>query len=104
MAGDRGAADEATTDEIEAALRDVARLGGFFALDVVRGPAPGEGRLTPEGFAALARTVNERCGTAEARVWVSVAHLGLLAFRRRSCCLYYRVPGGSTCGDCCLIR
>jgi hypothetical protein len=22
-------------------------------------------------------------------------------FRRRSCCLYYRVPGGGVCGDCC---
>ena len=27
-----------------------------------------------------------------------------LAFRRRSCCLYYRVPGGRLCGDCCLTR
>lgn len=25
-----------------------------------------------------------------------------LLFRRRSCCLYYRVPGGGLCGDCCL--
>lgn len=25
-----------------------------------------------------------------------------LGFRRRSCCLYYRVPGGGLCGDCCL--
>ena len=25
-------------------------------------------------------------------------------FRRRSCCLYYRVPGGGTCGDCCFTR
>ncbi|MFF5724765.1 (2Fe-2S)-binding protein [[Kitasatospora] papulosa] len=24
-----------------------------------------------------------------------------LAFRRRSCCLYYRTPTGSQCGDCC---
>ncbi|GAB2999765.1 (2Fe-2S)-binding protein [Mycobacterium bourgelatii] len=23
-----------------------------------------------------------------------------LAFTRRSCCLFYRVPGGGTCGDC----
>jgi hypothetical protein len=23
-----------------------------------------------------------------------------LAFRRRSCCLYYRLPGGGYCGDC----
>lgn len=26
------------------------------------------------------------------------------AFRRRSCCLYYRVPGGGVCGDCCFVR
>jgi hypothetical protein len=26
------------------------------------------------------------------------------SFRRRSCCLYYRVPGGGTCGDCVLTR
>jgi hypothetical protein len=25
-----------------------------------------------------------------------------LAFRRRSCCLYYRTPAGSKCGDCAL--
>ncbi|MEV7283463.1 (2Fe-2S)-binding protein [Streptomyces sp. NPDC093252] len=25
-----------------------------------------------------------------------------LAFRRRSCCLYYRAPAGAKCGDCCL--
>ncbi|MEU1624732.1 (2Fe-2S)-binding protein [Streptomyces sp. NPDC020096] len=26
------------------------------------------------------------------------------AFARRSCCLYYRVPGGGLCGDCVLLR
>ncbi|WP_225882352.1 (2Fe-2S)-binding protein [Streptomyces aureocirculatus] len=26
------------------------------------------------------------------------------AFRRRSCCLYYRCPGGGLCGDCCFDR
>ena len=26
------------------------------------------------------------------------------SFRRRSCCLYYRVPGGGVCGDCCFPR
>lgn len=25
-----------------------------------------------------------------------------LAFRRNSCCLFYRLPGGGTCGDCAL--
>ncbi|WP_203881128.1 (2Fe-2S)-binding protein [Planotetraspora kaengkrachanensis] len=27
-----------------------------------------------------------------------------LQFRRRSCCLYYRVPGARRCGDCSLDR
>ncbi|MER7666632.1 (2Fe-2S)-binding protein [Streptomyces sp. NPDC096193] len=31
-----------------------------------------------------------------------VGPAGPLAFRRRSCCLYYRVPGAATCGDCVL--
>ncbi|WP_437064740.1 (2Fe-2S)-binding protein [Streptomyces sp. enrichment culture] len=26
------------------------------------------------------------------------------AFRRRGCCLYYRVPGAGVCGDCCFTR
>lgn len=29
---------------------------------------------------------------------------GQLRFVRRSCCLYYRLPGGGTCGDCPLRR
>jgi FhuF-like iron-sulfur protein/ferric iron reductase FhuF-like transporter len=28
---------------------------------------------------------------------------GRYGFRRRSCCLYYRVPGGGKCGDCALL-
>ncbi len=27
-----------------------------------------------------------------------------MAFRRQSCCLYYRLPGGGLCGDCCFQR
>lgn len=80
-------ADDVPADEVVEALRDVARLGGFFALDTVRGLTSGSGsgsgfgeeRLTREGFAARARTVNERYGTAEARIGVSIAHLGLAA-------------------------
>ncbi|MFF4272946.1 (2Fe-2S)-binding protein [Streptomyces sp. NPDC001536] len=39
-----------------------------------------------------------------------LAHPGLAGaldpgtLRRRSCCLYYRVPGGGVCGDCCFTR
>ncbi|MGW2741850.1 (2Fe-2S)-binding protein [Streptomyces sp. NPDC001450] len=46
--------------------------------------------LTGELFAhPLLRATGTRTGTA---------------FRRRSCCLYYRVPGGGVCGDCCFTR
>jgi ferric iron reductase protein FhuF len=31
-------------------------------------------------------------------------HKGQLTFRRRSCCLFYRIEGGGTCGDCPLDR
>jgi len=34
----------------------------------------------------------------------SGAFRGRWVFRRRSCCLYYRVPGGGLCGDCVLNR
>ncbi|MFD7708731.1 (2Fe-2S)-binding protein [Streptomyces sp. NPDC059786] len=27
-----------------------------------------------------------------------------VTLRRRSCCLYYRLPGGGLCGDCCFDR
>ncbi|WP_086750931.1 (2Fe-2S)-binding protein [Streptomyces europaeiscabiei] len=27
-----------------------------------------------------------------------------VTYRRRSCCLYYRLPGGGLCGDCCFDR
>jgi FhuF 2Fe-2S C-terminal domain len=29
---------------------------------------------------------------------------GRPGFRRRSCCLFYRLPGGGLCADCCLAR
>lgn len=46
--------------------------------------------LTDELLAhPLLRTTGTRTGTS---------------FRRRSCCLYYRVPGGGVCGDCCFTR
>ncbi|MER6067138.1 (2Fe-2S)-binding protein [Streptomyces sp. NPDC001792] len=53
-------------------------------------PAGRARALTDELFAhPLLRATGTRTGTA---------------FRRRSCCLYYRVPGGGVCGDCCFTR
>ncbi|WP_263172499.1 (2Fe-2S)-binding protein [Streptomyces sp. SCSIO ZS0520] len=37
-------------------------------------------------------------------VLAATGHREGTAFRRRSCCLYYRVPGGGVCGDCCFTR
>ncbi|MFE6171288.1 (2Fe-2S)-binding protein [Streptomyces sp. NPDC056464] len=53
-------------------------------------------------YAAGARTL-----TAELFTHPLLAGTGTFtatAFRRRSCCLYYRVPGGGVCGDCCFTR
>jgi len=36
-------------------------------------------------------------GTLAGSGAITGPHLG---FRRRSCCLFYRIPGGSVCGDC----
>ncbi|MFG2602735.1 (2Fe-2S)-binding protein [Streptomyces sp. NPDC048514] len=48
------------------------------------------GALTDDLFAhPLLRATGTRTGTV---------------FRRHSCCLYYRVPGGGLCGDCCFTR
>jgi hypothetical protein len=55
-----------------------------------------------EDEAARARSL-----TAELLTHPLLAGTGTLtgtAFRRRSCCLYYRVPGGGVCGDCCFMR
>lgn len=61
--------------------------------------------------AMVARSRPGAAGTA-ARVVAGLLESGLLAgtggfgaggsFRRRSCCLYYRISGGGTCGDCVL--
>ncbi|MEJ2887061.1 (2Fe-2S)-binding protein [Actinomycetospora aeridis] len=50
------------------------------------------GVLAHEPFAGLGRFVPEP------------DHPSGLGFRRTTCCLYYRVPGGGTCGDCVLRR
>ncbi|MFI2433216.1 (2Fe-2S)-binding protein [Streptomyces sp. NPDC018693] len=54
--------------------------------------------------AAAARSLTERLFTrpplAGTGTFTATGH----AFRRRSCCLYYRVPGGGVCGDCCFTR
>ncbi|MFI9030059.1 (2Fe-2S)-binding protein [Streptomyces sp. NPDC053560] len=75
-------AGEARAKDVASALHDVAALGGFFVLSTTmdRHAGPHEsGQLSPAVFAALAETVNERYATDEARIGVSIAHLGLAA-------------------------
>ncbi|QKW18504.1 (2Fe-2S)-binding protein [Kitasatospora sp. NA04385] len=52
--------------------------------------------------AALARELLAR--PALAGTGTATAPGGPLAFRRASCCLYYRVPSGGLCGDCVFTR
>jgi hypothetical protein len=57
-------------------------------------------RARPEAAVPGRRLTEELLGTPPLR---GAGTLGPLGFRRRSCCLYYRVPGGGLCGDCALL-
>ncbi|MFE9173981.1 (2Fe-2S)-binding protein [Streptomyces kebangsaanensis] len=73
------------------ALAGAGRLLERWARDNGRTEAAGRAReLTAR---LLAHPLLDRAGT-----------LAATGFRRRSCCLYYRVPGGGVCGDCCFPR
>ncbi|MFF8833479.1 (2Fe-2S)-binding protein [Streptomyces sp. NPDC015131] len=66
------------------------------AVRVLRAHAPGAPlRPLPLAAALLGRAPLADAGTFTAAPF---------AFRRRSCCLYYRVEGGGYCGDCVLVR
>ncbi|MEV5708690.1 (2Fe-2S)-binding protein [Actinoallomurus sp. NPDC052274] len=54
----------------------------------------------PAQSAAASRLVEELLGTPPLQ---AAGDLGPYGFRRRSCCLYYRVPGGGKCADCALL-
>jgi hypothetical protein len=57
-------------------------------------------RARPGSARAATRLVEELLDLAPLR---GTGTLGPSGFRRRSCCLYYRVPGGGLCGDCALL-
>jgi hypothetical protein len=51
--------------------------------------------------------VSARAGALAAELLTHPLLAGTLdraTLRRRSCCLYYRLPGGGVCGDCCFTR
>ena len=68
------------------------------ALEVLVRARPGLREPATELAATLLAT-GRLAGTGQ--LGVTGAGLG---FRRRSCCLYYRLPGGGLCGDCGLTR
>jgi ferric iron reductase protein FhuF len=63
----------------------VGTLAALVRADVVTGEAG-------DAFATSVLSGPPLAGTGELA--------GGLRFRRRSCCLYYRLPGGGYCGDC----
>ncbi|GGT33313.1 hypothetical protein GCM10014713_28570 [Streptomyces purpureus] len=56
---------------------------------------------TPFPVVPLVRALLDQPPLAGAGTY-RATHTRPLAFQRRSCCLYYRVPGAGTCGDCVL--
>ncbi|OJZ71337.1 iron reductase [Mycobacterium paraffinicum] len=70
-----------------------ALVGAARALLVVR----------PDLGAPIAETVHALLGTG-VLAGSGVLTGPSLGFRRRSCCLFYRLPGGSVCGDCVFER
>jgi FhuF-like iron-sulfur protein len=54
----------------------------------------------PRQAAAAGRLVEDLLATPPL---AGTGTLGPEGFRRYSCCLYYRVPGGGKCGDCALL-
>ncbi|MEU9038411.1 (2Fe-2S)-binding protein [Streptomyces sp. NPDC048352] len=80
-------------------LRGNAASGLVGALRLLLDRVPAEaGRAAAELAGALLADGGPLAGTGS---FVHEPGLGV-AFVRRSCCLYYRVPGGGLCGDCVL--
>ncbi|MBT2451403.1 (2Fe-2S)-binding protein [Streptomyces sp. ISL-43] len=78
-------------------LRGNAASALVGALRVLLARAP----HAPYQVTPLARGLLEQAPLAGAGAF-DTAPGGAIGFRRRSCCLYYRVPGAGTCGDCVL--
>ncbi|MYT23087.1 Fe-S oxidoreductase, partial [Streptomyces sp. SID7760] len=77
-------------------LRGNAASGLVGALRVLLDRVPGGPAVS-----LAAELLAEGGPLGDAGAFVHEEGLGV-AFVRRSCCLYYRVPGGGLCGDCVL--
>lgn len=100
--GARAAAERVCSVVVDGHLRRLRELMPGLAEGLVWGNAAsalvGSLSVGPEVPARLAivRELLGREPLAGTGTW------GADGFVRRSCCLYYRVPGGGLCGDCCL--
>ncbi|MGF1427567.1 (2Fe-2S)-binding protein [Kitasatospora sp. LaBMicrA B282] len=57
-------------------------------------------RVLPTRLGARRAVAAELAGHLLARAPLAGALEGPPGFKRRSCCLFYRIPGGGLCGDC----
>lgn len=64
--------------------------------------AAGLVRAAPQRAATVCAVVDSVLGQAPLRGHGSFVPGAARRFKRTSCCLYYRVPGGGYCGDCVL--
>jgi hypothetical protein len=78
-------------------LRGNAASAMVGALGVLAAARPGLTRAAAELAQALLETPCLRRGGV-------LSGDAAMTFRRQSCCLYYRLPGGGLCGDCCFQR
>lgn len=101
---------EGHLDPLAAALRARHRLAPGLLRGNAASALAGAARQLSGWARANGRTevaARTRALTTELLAHPLLAGTGTLngtAFRRRSCCLYYRVPGGGVCGDCCFTR
>ncbi|MFB9464720.1 (2Fe-2S)-binding protein [Streptomyces cinereospinus] len=97
-------------EPLAAALRDRHRLARGLLWGNAASALAGAARELDRWARAGGRTdtaARARALTAELLADPRLRGTGTLtgtAFRRRSCCLYYRVPGAGVCGDCCFTR
>ncbi|WP_307845510.1 (2Fe-2S)-binding protein [Planomonospora sp. ID67723] len=85
-------------------MRELAALGDYFAFALAASALAGSiqalTRHRPQCTAAALALGSELMGIGRLRGQGTFAARPF--FVRRTCCLYYRVPGGGMCGDCVL--
>jgi hypothetical protein len=104
------AVPHAHLEPLAAALRARYRLAPGLLRGNAASALAGAARTLDQWARAHGRTdVADRARTLTADLFTHPLLAGTgtfsgTAFRRRSCCLYYRVPGAGVCGDCCFTR